>query len=229
MEDEKLNKQNTSNKETDNKIPIEREEISKAENENQISELEFKEAELKALVGKITEIEKQNSELKDALLRKAAEFENYKRRNENDQLNIIKYAAESFIRNILPVYDDLERSLSHIDEAANPVGTAGGFDSTKKGLMLVFEKFGKILENQGVKKIDAKGKPFDVHFHEALMQQPAEGVAPHTVLEVLEPGYMYKDRVIRHAKVIVSQEMDHTQIQPGNSLDSNEVNSTEQE
>jgi molecular chaperone GrpE len=229
MEDEKLNKQETSNKETDNKIPIEREEISKAENENQISELEFKEAELRALVGKITEIEKQNSELKDALLRKAAEFENYKRRNENDQLNIIKYAAESFIRNILPVYDDLERSLSHIDEAANPAGTAGGFDSTKKGLMLVFEKFGKILENQGVKKIDAKGKPFDVHFHEALMQQPAEGVAPHTVLEVLEPGYMYKDRVIRHAKVIVSQEMDHTQIQSDNSLDSNEVNSTEQE
>ncbi len=229
MEDEKLNKQNASDKETDNKIPIEREETPKAENGNQINGLELKEVELKALADKIAEIEKQNSELKDALLRKAAEFENYKRRNENDQLNIIKYAAESFIRNILPVYDDLERSLSHIDEPANTAASPGGFDSTRKGLMLVFEKFGKILENQGVKKIDAKGKPFDVHFHEALMQQPAEGVAPHTVLEVLEPGYMYKDRVIRHAKVIVSQEMDHSQIQPDDSTSHNDDNSTEKE
>ena len=229
MEEKKLNNKNTSDKAADNKIPIEREEIPKAESENQISELELKETELKKLFGKIEEIEKQNSELKDTLLRKAAEFENYKRRNENDQLNIIKYAAESFIRNILTVYDDLERSLSHIDENTNSSGTAGGFESTKKGLLLVFEKFGKILDNQGVKKIDAKGKPFDVHFHEALMQQPAEGVAPHTVLEVLEPGYMYKDRVIRHAKVIVSQEMDHSQIQPDEKSISNEDNSTEQE
>lgn len=229
MEDEKLNKQNSSNKEADNKIPIEREEVSKTETENKSSGLESNEAELKKLNDKIAEIEKQNLELKDALLRKAAEFENFKRRNENDQLNIIKYAAESFIRNILPVYDDLERSLSHIDEVPNSAGTSGGFDSTKKGLMLVFEKFGKILENQGVMKIDAKGKPFDVHFHEALMQQPAQGVAPHTVLEVLEPGYLYKDRVIRHAKVIVSQEMDHSQIKPDNDSSTIEGNSNEQE
>jgi molecular chaperone GrpE len=229
MEEKKLNNKNNSNKASDNKIPIEREETPKPENENQISELELKEEELKKLIGRIEETEKQNSDLKDALLRKAAEFENYKRRNENDQLNIIKYAAESFIRNILPVYDDLERSLSHIDENSNSASMGGGFESTKKGLMLVFEKFGKILENQGVKKIDAKGKIFDVHFHEALMQQPAEGVAPHTVLEVLEPGYLYKDRVIRHAKVIVSQEMGHSQIQPDENSLSNEDNSTKQE
>jgi molecular chaperone GrpE len=225
MEDKKLNKQNSSDKEADNKIPIEREEVSNTENENQKNEPEVNQSELKKLSDKIAEIEKQNLELKDALLRKAAEFENFKRRNENDQLSIIKYAAESFIKNILPVYDDLERSLSHIDEGANP----GGFESTKKGLMLVFEKFGKILDNQGIKKIDAKGKPFDVHFHEALMQQPAQGVPPHTVLEVLEPGYMYKDRVIRHAKVIVSQEMDNSHIQPDDSSSANDGNSTEKE
>jgi molecular chaperone GrpE len=222
MEEEKLNKQNLSKEEDNNKIPIEREENRAGENETQLSETELNETELKNALEKIAEVEKQNSELKDALLRKAAEFENYKRRNENDQLNILKYAAESFIRNILPIYDDLERSLSHIDEATN-------FDSTKKGLLLVYEKFGKILDNQGVKKIDAKGKPFDVHFHEALMQQPAEGVLPHTVLEVLEPGYMYKDRVIRHAKVIVSQEMNHSQNQHEGTDNNNKDNSTEQE
>ncbi|NJD21176.1 MAG: nucleotide exchange factor GrpE [Melioribacter sp.] len=199
MEENELNKEQKTPQENENNIPIEREDKSEPETENQQTELALKIAELEFSVQKIGELEKQNSELRDSLLRKAAEFENYKRRSENDQLNILKYAAESFIRNILPVYDDLERSLSHIDDENN-------IDSTKKGLMLVFEKFGKILENQGIKRIDAKGKPFDVHLHEALMQQPAEGVAPHTVLDVLEPGYMYKDRVLRHAKVIVSSE-----------------------
>jgi molecular chaperone GrpE len=199
MEEKELNKEQKTSLENENNIPIEREDASEPKIENQQTEVSLKTAELESAIQKITELEKQNLELKDTLLRKAAEFENYKRRSENDQLNILKYAAESFIRNILPVYDDLERSLSHIDEANN-------FDSTKKGLLLVFEKFGKILENQGVKRIDAKGKPFDVHLHEALMQQPAEDVPPHTVLDVLEHGYMYKDKVIRHAKVIVSAE-----------------------
>jgi molecular chaperone GrpE len=72
---------------------------------------------------------------------------------------------------------------------------------------MIYEKLIKVIEEQGVKKIDAVGKPFDVHFHEALMQRPAEGTKPHTVIEELEKGYMYKDRVIRHAKVVVSEEI----------------------
>jgi len=198
MEEKEVNKHN-GEKENNNSIPIERAENSELNNGNQSSEIELDITELKNALDKVAELEKLNNELKDTLLRKVAEFENYKRRNENDKLNILKYAAESFIKNILPIYDDLERSLSHIDEATS-------FDSTKKGLLLVFEKFGKILENQGVKRIDAIGKQFDVHLHEALMQQPAENVPAHTVLDVLENGYMYKDRVIRHAKVIVSAE-----------------------
>ncbi|MEW6005717.1 MAG: nucleotide exchange factor GrpE [Stygiobacter sp.] len=163
--------------------------------QNQERDLE----ENKLLKEKILELEKQNAELKDTLLRKVAEFENYKRRNENEQINLIKYAAEPFIKSILSVYDDFERSLKHIDDENN-------FEATKKGLQLVFDNFNKILESHGVKKIDAKGQPFDVHLHEALMQQPVDGVEPHTVLEVIEPGYMFKDKVIRHAKVIVSAE-----------------------
>lgn len=155
--------------------------------------------ELNTALEKVLEIEKQNQELKDTLLRKVAEFENYKRRTENDQMNLLKYAAEAFIGNILPVYDDLERSLDHIDDENN-------FESTKKGLKLVFDKFTKVLDSQGVKKIEAEGKAFDFNYHEALMQQSVKGVPPHTVLKVVEPGYMYKDKVIKHAKVIVSQE-----------------------
>ncbi|MEW5841774.1 MAG: nucleotide exchange factor GrpE [Bacteroidota bacterium] len=196
---EENNKKQKEESEESNSIPIEGIENSGTQKEKLMIESDTTEAELKSALEKVATLEKQNAELKDTLLRKVADFENFKRRNENDQLNIIKYAAEPFIRSVLQVYDDLERSLAHIDEPNNA-------DSTKKGLLMVFEKFGKILDSQGVKRIDAKGQPFDVNLHEALMQQPAEGVAPHTVLEVIEPGYIYKDRVIRHAKVVVSAE-----------------------
>jgi molecular chaperone GrpE len=157
------------------------------------------ETELKIAQEKNIELEKQLNEYKDSYLRKVAEFENYKRRVDNEQSNILKYAAEHFIKNILPVYDDLERSLNHI-------GDESSFESLKKGLELVYDKFTKTLNNQGIKQIDAKGKPFDVDLHEALMQQPVEGIPPHTVLDVIEQGYVYKDKVLRHAKVIVSAE-----------------------
>lgn len=182
----------------------------------EINEIEKIKAELIQANQKKSELEKQTAELKDSLLRKLAEFENYKRRSENDQLNLLKYAAEPFIKNVLTVYDDLERSLNHVNDD-------NSFESLKKGLELVYDKFTKILESQGVKKIDAKGKPFDVDLHEALMQQPADGVEPHTVLDVIEHGYMYKDKVIRHAKVIVSAEtIQHDQNGKQNSNDSSQ-------
>lgn len=195
------NQDQNQNQEQDQEQAQNAENEQQEENKQEIKqEAEIVEAdESNILKEKILELEKQNAELKDTLLRKVAEFENFKRRNENEQINLIKYAAEPFVKNILSVYDDLERSLIHIDEPNN-------FESTKKGLQLVFEKFTKILESQGVKKIDAKGQLFDVHLHEALMQQPVEGVEPHTVLDVIEPGYIFKDKVIRHAKVIVSSE-----------------------
>ncbi|MDQ7817712.1 MAG: nucleotide exchange factor GrpE [Melioribacteraceae bacterium] len=175
-------------------------------------------SELNSALQKVSELEDRVKQLQDSLLRKAAEFENYKRRTENDQLNLLRYAAEPFIKSILIAYDDLERSLIHVNEN-------NSYESFKKGLDLVFDKFTKILESQGVKKIEAKGKPFSVDFHEALMQQPSDKVPPHTVLDVIEQGYLYKDKVIRHAKVIVSaetiKEENKTNESEGNRNDSN--------
>jgi molecular chaperone GrpE len=192
MNEELNDKEKSENKDT--KIPIEG--IDDLANEDVIEEPNDKSASNET-AAKIEELEKLNFELKDTLLRKVAEFENYKRRTENDQLNLLKYAAESFIKNMLPIYDDLERTVAHVDDENN-------FEQTKKGILLLFEKFGKALENQGVKRIEAKGTKFDVALHEALMQQNVEGAEPHTVLDVIEQGYIYKDKVIRHAKVIVS-------------------------
>ena len=147
----------------------------------------------------VKQLEQEIVELKDKLLRKAAEFENYKRRTENDQINLLTFAAESFIQKLLPVIDDFERSLGHIDDAED-------INAIKQGLKLIYDKLMKVLDEQGVKKIDAIGNPFDVDYHEALMQRPDDSVEPHTVLDEMEKGYTYKDKVIRHAKVIVSEE-----------------------
>ncbi len=151
------------------------------------------------LEDKTKQLEQEVVELKDKLLRKAAEFENYKRRTENDQINLITFAAESFIQKLLPVIDDFERSLGHIDDAED-------ITAIKQGLKLIYDKLMKVLDEQGVKKIEAVGNPFDVDYHEALMQRPDDSVEPHTVLDEMEKGYTYKDKVIRHAKVVVSEE-----------------------
>jgi molecular chaperone GrpE len=148
---------------------------------------------------KIKQLENEVEELKDKILRKSAEFENYKRRTENDQLNLLTYAAESFISKLLPIIDDFERSMKHID-------STNDIDSVKEGMGLIYDKFVKLLDEQGVKKMESKGKSFDVNYHEAVMQQKADNFPPHTVIDELECGYMYKDKVIRHAKVIVSED-----------------------
>ena len=161
----------------------------------------------------IDELEEKINSLQDSLLRKVAEFENYKRRTENDQLNLLKYTAESFILKVLPVYDDLGRSVDHL--------SSSNLESIKEGLKLVHQKFTKILDEQGVKKLETKGKEFDVDYHEALMQQPSAELEPNTIMEEIEAGYLYKDKVIKHAKVVVSQEIEEHE-EGINSENSNE-------
>lgn len=199
-------------------------ESNKIEIENEEKEIVGKDKETEEELSdeqKIQNYEIEIAALKDSLLRKAAEFENYKRRSENDQANLFKYAGEAFILSILPVYDDLQRSIAHIDDENN-------LKSVKDGLKLVFDKFSKILENHGVKKIESKGKPFDFNYHEALMQRKEEGVPPHTVLEEIEAGYMYKDKVLRHSKVIVSQESASDAENVKNIKEENESNNSEE-
>lgn len=177
------------------------EQINQPEKEEQNSEMteSNKEHNKEELQKRIEELEIEVSEWKEKFLRKAAEFENYKRRTENDQLNLVTYAAESFIKKILPIVDDFERSLEHINDSND-------YEKLKEGVQLIYNKLVKVLDEQGVKKIDAVGKPFDVEYHEALMQKADNSVPPHTVIEELEKGYLYKDKVIRHSKVIVSSE-----------------------
>ena len=180
---EELNEEINEQQEINNEVPVEPESSTPTEN----------------LEEKIKLLEQEIIQYKELALRKAAEFENYKRRTENDQLNLLKYAAESLIIKLLPTIDDLERSLEHMTEETD-------VQKIKEGVQFIYNKFVKTLDDQGVKKIESIGKPFSVEFHEALMQRADDSVPPHTVIDELETGYMYKDRVIRHAKVIVSED-----------------------
>lgn len=196
MKDGKHKKDMNQKEEIKNENEVQDEQSLENGSQPELDEKHIKEMEEKDQ--KITELETEISELKDKLLRRAAEFENYKRRTENDQLNLIKYAAEPIIQTLLPIVDDFERSLLHIENAKD-------INAIKEGLKLVYDKLIKALKEQGVEKIDSIGEAFDVEFHEALMQKPVEGVEPHTVVEEIEKGYKYKDKIIRHAKVIVSE------------------------
>jgi molecular chaperone GrpE len=143
------------------------------------------------------ELQKQVDQYKDMLLRKAAEFDNFKRRIENETTNIVRFATESLIDDLLPVLDDFERSLKHSKESKES-------DALIKGVELIYQKLVKVLEGRGVKKFETVGKEFSVDFHDALMQLPRKDLPPHTIIEEVEKGYMLNDKVIRHAKVVVS-------------------------
>lgn len=146
---------------------------------------------------RLAEAEKQVEYYKDLLLRKVAEFDNYKRRAENESASIIRYGKADALQGLLPVIDDFERSLKLSKDTRETEAFA-------KGVELIYQKLLKYLDTQGIKQIDSLGKEFDVHYHDALLQVPRNDVPPHTIIEVIEKGYMLDDKVLRHAKVVVS-------------------------
>jgi molecular chaperone GrpE len=207
------------NKQKKDKLQDEQNNVTEPEEtrlENSMQEEAKEEINVEQSDNKISELEMKVQDLQDKLLRKAAEFENYKRRTENDQFNLINYAAESFIIKLLPIVDDFQRSMDHIDDLEKS-------ESVKDGIKLVYEKLHKLLSEQGVKKMRTKGEPFNVEYHDALMQRKDDSVPPHTVVEEIEPGYIYRDKVIRHAKVIVSEDSGNDENQISNE-DSSDIN-----
>lgn len=144
----------------------------------------------------IAQLQQENQALREKALRAIAELENFRRRSQQEVQNTIQYANERLLRELLPVVDDINRSV----EAG---GQSKDFDSFYQGVSMVRDKVMRLLESQGVKPMNTVGTPFDVALHEALLRQPSE--APEdTVVGELEIGYTYGDRVLRYAKVIVS-------------------------
>lgn len=138
--------------------------------------------------------------LKDQLLRRTAEMENMRKRQSRERVQLFEDAQVQALREFLPINDDLERALAAVDPQQVP-------EAFLNGIKLVADKFSNVLAAYGMSPIHETGVPFDVNLHEALLRQPAPTpeTASNTVLMVLEPGYKLRDRVIRHAKVIVSE------------------------
>lgn len=151
---------------------------------------------------KVIQAEKDSLFYKDQFLRKAAEFENFRRRKEEEVVRQKLFAEESIIKSLLPVMDDIGRVLKNSEKflADNP-----GAEQFVGGVRLVQQKFLRTLEERGVKKFDTLGKKFDVEFHDALTQVEHGGADSDTVVEEYEPGYTLHEKVIRHAKVVVAK------------------------
>ncbi len=152
----------------------------------------------KELREELQKLKKENEFLKDTLLRARADLDNYKKRTEREVTRIIKNANADLIKKLLPIIDDLERSL-------DPEHTKNKDAELYKGIELIFKNLLSTLEEQGLEPMHAKGEPFEVDFHDAIMQVKKEGVEPDIVLEEHQKGYFLDGTVLRHAKVVVSK------------------------
>ncbi len=142
-------------------------------------------------------LRKQANEFRDLALRTRAEFENYQKRNQKDREQERRYWYTPLVLDILPVLDNLERTLA----AAKQAGDEGAL---VQGVAMVQGQFLEMLKRHGITPIDADGQPFDPNIHQAVMQKPSPDHESGTILQVLEQGFMNHDRVLRPAKVVVS-------------------------
>ena len=157
----------------------------------------------------LTEEEKLTKELEDAqsaieeqkdkYLRLSAEFDNYRKRTLKEKAELIKNGAEKTLTAILPILDDFERALKNLEATEET-------KAMKEGVELIFTKFQKVLQQEGLQAIETEGKDFDVDFCEAIALVPAPSEdLKGKILDCVQTGYMLNDKVIRHAKVVVAQ------------------------
>ncbi len=139
------------------------------------------------------------AELNDALLRKMAEFENYRKRTVKEKAELILNGGEKTVTKILPVIDDMERAIENGKKTDD-------VETLREGMDLIYKKFITILEGMGVKRIDTDGQDFDTDYHEAIAMIPGMGDDKKgKVIDCVQTGYTMNDKVIRFAKVAVGQ------------------------
>jgi len=153
---------------------------------------------------KAEKLQKELEELKDKYLRLYAEFENYKKRVQKDKTELINYATESIVMELLTVVDNLEMALAH-------VGDGSSIEALKEGVELTLRELKKVLAKQGVKEIEALGKPFNPELHHAMAQVEREDVEDKTIVEEFRKGYIMKDKVIRPSLVAVAKKIEKSE------------------
>jgi len=142
--------------------------------------------------------QRERDEYYDLLLRKQAEFDNYRKRVERERQMVTEAAAASVVEELLPLMDDLERALK-----TESAGEAA--DAYRKGVELIHRQLGEILRKRGVRPIEALGADFDPYYHQAVSHEPAEGRREGEVVEEFRRGYMLGDRLLRPSMVKVAK------------------------
>lgn len=183
MSKEKKSNQDNIEKET---------EINEQDSQNIEKDLESESTE------KVEDLGQKLIEMNDKYLRLYSDFENYRKRTSKEKLDMIKFASEDTIKDLLPIIDDYERAMEDIDNQDIS-------DTTKEGLRLIYSKLMNTLTQKGVKPINAKGELFDENIHEAVTQIPAQcNEDKGRVIDEITKGYFMFDKVIRFSKVVVA-------------------------
>jgi len=152
------------------------------------------------LMGQLTAAKAEAADFKDKWIRMNAEFDNFRKRTAKERLELMQFAGENVLKNLLPVLDDMERAV------ANNARTED-IHAVREGFTLIQNKLLHILGAQGVKPMqEVKGQPFDTDKHEAITKAPAPSTdLKGKVIDVVENGYTLHDKVIRYAKVVVGE------------------------
>ena len=139
--------------------------------------------------------DEQIEQLTDRVTRQMAEFENFRRRTEQEKAQMFGMGAKNIIEKILPVVDNFERGLATVEEGADPFAD---------GMLMIYKQLLTTLDEAGVKPIEAVGQEFNPDFHNAVMHVEDEEVGENIVVEEFQKGYMYNDSVVRHSMVKVA-------------------------
>lgn len=141
-------------------------------------------------------VQKEKEELYDRLLRKQADFENYRKRAEKEKREFQQYALSDIMGELIFILDNFERAFSHAGDISNP--------EYAKGVQLIYRQLKDLLEKRGLRVIESEGKKFDPNFHEAVAREERNDIEDGTILEELQRGYFFQNRLLRPAMVKVS-------------------------
>lgn len=166
--------------------------VEETQTEETVAEVTDKEAESLEIIEKL---QAENTELKNQYFKAYADADNFKKRSAKELENAMKYRIQSFAKEILPAIDNLERALSSETNDEN----------MRIGVQMIYDQIMAALKKEGLQEIEALDQPFDHNVHQALLTEKVEGVEPNMVVEVLQKGYMLKDRVLRASLVKVSE------------------------
>jgi molecular chaperone GrpE len=151
------------------------------------------------LVPEVNIAEEKLAEMQDKYIRLSAEFDNYRKRTLREKMELSKYAGENLFLQILPLMDDFDRALKHMDSSADSI-------ALKEGIDIIYSKFSDFLKLNGIKEIESLNSNFNVDLHEAVAKIPVEDPDKKgKVVDVLLKGYYLQDKVLRFAKVVVGE------------------------